>query len=91
MGRKNRIQKHSRRNAPEPEVEEVEPDSAVEVEIKLHLLRVQTAQNIQRELIEYCDRTSVPLCEYLTVEMLTEYLQHLMEWFNTFSGMKLRV
>jgi hypothetical protein len=40
-------------------------------------LKLETAFKIQRAILEYCDNIALPMCEYLNIQTITDYLNEL--------------
>jgi hypothetical protein len=78
MGRKKTVQKTSKydTNIENDDFEDEEIDETVEDE-KWENLKLETAFKIQRAILEYCDNIALPMCEYLNIQTITDYLNEL--------------
>ena len=79
MGRKN-INKISKYKTEEEEEEEDETeyiDDETDSLEKIYDYQFNAMWETRKAMIEYCDNTGIPLCDYLTIDMFEVFLNHL--------------
>lgn len=83
MGRKNKVKKESRfEDKKEKKDEEYEDykdneDKMIDIQTEEDYLTKSIIFDIQRAMIDYTEQLSIPLCEYLTVENLENFVLNL--------------
>jgi hypothetical protein len=77
MGRKNR----NRVSKYKSDIKVVEEEDDEENEStrlqKYHEYRIKVIWETYRAMIQYCDDMYIPLCDYLTVDMFEDFVDHL--------------
>lgn len=60
------------------EVEEVEEEDDEETRLqKFHEHQFNVMLETRRVMIQYCDDMCIPLCDYLTIDMFEDFMDHL--------------
>jgi hypothetical protein len=85
MGRKNKIQKEQADIVEDDPYEKLEIENSILMNKKEELEYEQDniILDIQKTMIEYVDELSIPLCEYLTTDLLKNFIVNLHINFNT--------
>ena len=80
MGRKNRnrVSKYkSETKEVEVEVDDTEEeDESIRLQ-KFHEHQFNIMWETRRAMIQYCDDMCIPLCDYLTIDMFEDFMDHL--------------
>lgn len=81
MGRKNRnkISKEKDNTDVLQEVEELSILQQQENIKQQKIFKDDLIWNMRHEMLQYCDKTSIPLCDYLTTEILNQFIEYLAE------------
>ena len=80
MGRKNsnRVSKYQSDTKEEEvdDTEEEEEDESIRLQ-KFHEHQFNIMWETHRAMIQYCDDMCIPLCDYLTIDMFEDFMDHL--------------
>ena len=80
MGRKSRKKHYRGSDAREIEdPDEENPDCLTAMELEREYQRTEQFLIIRRQMLDYCNEISVPLCEYLTPELMLKFAN----WMET--------
>lgn len=80
MGRKNRdrVSKYkSETKEVEVEVDDTEEEDESICLQKFHEHQFNIMWETRRAMIQYCDDMCIPLCDYLTIDMFEDFMDHL--------------
>ena len=82
MGRKNRdrVSKYKSETkeveVDDTEVDDTEEDESIRLQ-KFHEHQFNIMWETRRAMIQYCDDMCIPLCDYLTIDMFEDFMDHL--------------
>ena len=79
MGRKTRNKIKKYRNTAEPESDSDVPDDPEQLSQEMLNRYHDCLCETRRKMIEYCDKNSLPLCDYLTYDTMEYFINFMKE------------
>lgn len=76
MGRKNRIQTETKEHLSSDSEDE---DNTENIEKQNNIKELDVIWNARLKMIEYCDEMAIPLCDYLSQDVMDNFVKFLNE------------